>query len=185
MPDASYYLSVRDNRSGRLLASSGREMATAAPWATVSMLAEGDAAAARAAGVSERTALVGLPPDMDLYEYYLPQQPGVIALQLILPPYADAFDEGWSDVVSRTRPDGTTVIRGSVPVGVSASDGDDSCSRPSVRVLVGVDGVISSARWSQTCPGQGTRLFRSAATYGPQSIQPPTRPQREAATVLD
>jgi hypothetical protein len=182
--DTSYYLSVRDNYSGRLLASSGRQGAGEDSWATVSMLDEKDAARARAAGVSERTALVGLPADVDLYEYFLPKQPGVIALQLILPPYADAFDEGWSDVVSRTRPDGTTVIRGRVPVGVSASDGDDLCSRPSLRVLVGVDGVISSSRWSQSCPGQGIRLFRSAATYGPQDVQPPTRPQRDASSVL-
>ncbi len=182
--DTSYYLSVRDNYSGRLLAASGRENASARPWATVSMLDARDAARARAAGLSDRTALVGLPADRELYDYYLPDQPEAIALRLIIPPYSDMAGAGWSDVASNTRPDGTTVIRGSVPVGALASDGASGCSRPTVRVVVGTDGVISSSRWRQSCPGQGTVVFRSAATYGPQDVQPPTRPRREASSVL-
>jgi hypothetical protein len=177
-PDASYYLSVRTRPSGRLVGAAGRQPG-ASPWGTVSMLEE------RPAGVSARTALTGLPDDAFFSEPNLPDNPRGVALRLLLPPYASSFDEGWSDVVSTTRPDGLLVISGNVRAGVPASDGEERCTWPSVSVVVGLDGVISSSRWVQSCPGQGTREFRSVALYGPQPIQPPTRPRLPASTVLD
>jgi hypothetical protein len=178
-PDASYYLSVRTQPSGRLVGAAGRQPGASPPWGTVSMLEK------RPAGVSAGTALTGLPDDAYFSELNLPDNPRVVALRLLLPPYASSFDEGWSDVVSTTRPDGRLVISGNVRAGVPASDGEERCTWPSVRVVVGPDGVISSSRWVQSCPGQGTREFRSVAVYGPQPIQPPTRPQLPASTVLD
>ena len=183
-PDSAYYLSVRRQPSGALLGSAGREVAAETAWATVSMLDSADALDARRAGVSARTALTGLPLSLDLYELYLPRDPGVVAIDLILPPYADAFDEGWQNVVSTVRTDGTTVIRGSVPPGAAASDGEDRCSRPLVEVTVGTAGVITSSRWTETCPREGTRRYAATAAYGLQPIQPPTSPARSAAGVI-
>jgi hypothetical protein len=176
--DQSYYLSVRKQPSGRLVGAAGREPAASSPWGTVSMLDR------RPPGVSARTALTGLPDDAYFSELNLPDNPLTLALKLLVPPYASAFDEGWSDVESSTRPDGSVVISENVRAGVPASDGEDRCSRPSVEVVVGIDGVISSSRWVQSCPGEGTRTFRAVAIFGPQSIQPPTRPRLVASTVL-
>jgi hypothetical protein len=183
-PDSAYYLSVRRQPSGALLGSAGHEVGAETAWSTVSMLDSADALDARNAGVSARTALTGLPLSLDLYEPYLPNDPGVVAIDLILPPYADAFDEGWQRVTSTVRADGTTVIRGSVPPGAAASDGDDRCSRPLVEVTVGTAGVITSSRWTETCPREGTRRYAATASYGLQPIQPPTSPSRSAVGVL-
>lgn len=177
--DEAFYLSVRQQPGGRLVAAAGRETASSLPWATASMLDDPPA------GVSARTALTGLPRDAYLYDSSLPGNPSVVASSLVVPPYADSFDEGWSDVVSSTQADGSTLITGNVRAGVPASDGEERCTWPSVQVVVGPDGVILSSRWVQNCPGQGTRTFRSVAVYGPQTIQPPTRPRLAASTVLD
>lgn len=179
-----YYLSIRRQPSGALVGSTGREAAGAPAWATVSTLDYSGARAARAAGVPERTALTGLPAGTELYDRYLPRAPAIIAMNLILPPYADAYDEGWQDIVSTLRSDGATVIRGSVPAGVAASDGEDRCSRPLVEVTVSAAGIITASRWTQTCPGKGTSRYAATATYGPQPVQPPTKPTRAAAGII-
>ena len=87
-------------------------------------------------------------------------------------------------VATTAQPDGTTVITGSIRAGVPASDGEDRCVRPLVEMVVGPDLVTRSSRWIETCPGRGTREYRATATYGPQVIQPPTRPRLAASDVL-
>jgi hypothetical protein len=183
-PDSAYYLSVRFLSSGRLIGSAGRTAAGAPLWATVSMISSEAAAHARAAGASDRTALTGITdPDL-LREYFLGREPGIVAQDLILPPYSGALDEGWTVVTTSPRADGTTLISGSIRASVPASDGEDRCVRPLVEMVVGPDGVTRSSHWIESCPGRGTREYRAVATYGPQPIQPPTRPRKAASSVL-
>lgn len=182
-PDESSYTSVRRQPSGRLLGGAGRETAAAAPWATVSMLLDGPRDVARAAGTSDRTALTGVDPG-DVRDYFVITGPLTDASRLILPPYSGSQDEGWTTVRVTPRADGTTLISGTIAAGVPASDGEDRCVRPLVEIVVGADLVARSSRWIETCPGRGTREYRSVATYGPQAIQPPTRPRVPAASVL-
>ncbi len=181
---STYYTSVRLQPSGRLIGASGRTTAGAPLWATVSMLRDDVAASARAGGASDRTALTGVTdPDL-LREYFLGREPVLIAEDLILPPYSGAMDEGWTTVTTTPQADGTTLISGSIRAGVPASDGEDRCVRPIVEMVVGTDGVTRSSHWIETCPGRGTREYRATATYGPQPIQPPTRPRMPADRVL-
>lgn len=182
--DGSSYTSIRRQPSGRLLGGAGRETAAAEPWATVSMLLDAPRATARASGLPDRTALTGVDPD-DVRDSYVITQSLIDASRLILPPYSSAQDEGWSTVRITPRADGTTLISGSIRAGVPASDGEDRCVRPVVEIVVGADLVARSSRWIETCPGRGTRQYRSVATYGPQAIQPPTRPRVPAASVVD
>ena len=181
--DDSSYTSVRRQPSGRLLGGAGRETAAAAPWATVSMLLDSPRDAARAAGAPDRTALTGVDPDL-VRDYFIVTDPLTDAARLILPPYAGSQDEGWTTVSTTPRADGTTLITGTIRAGVPASDGEDRCVRPLVEMVVGPDNVTRSSRWIETCPGRGTREYRATATYGPQAIQPPTRPRAAAADIL-
>lgn len=181
--DGTSYLSVRFQPSGRLLAGAGTDPITAAPWATLRML-RGDALAeARRAGLIDRTALTDVPVDAVL-DSYVVEEPLIVALRLILPPYSGSGDEGWSTIEALPQPDGTTIIRGTIRAGVPASDGEDRCTRPLVELTVGPDDVARSSRWTEACPGEGTRTYRAVALYGPQDVQPPTRPRRAADAVL-
>jgi hypothetical protein len=181
--DGSSYTSVRRQPSGRLLGGAGREASGAAPWATVSMLLDGPRGEARSAGVPDRTALTGVDPD-DVRDSYILTDPFVDAARLVLPPYSRSQDEGWSTVSVTPGPGGTTVISGTIRAGVPASDGEDRCVRPLVEIVVGPDLVARTSRWIETCPGRGTREYVSVVTYGPQAIQPPTRPRVPASSVL-
>ena len=182
--DGSGYVSVRYQPSGRLIAAAGIDPATSSPWATLRMLHPGDRAAARAAGLADRTALTGVPVDSVLDRWSVTNPAGV-ATGHLLPPYAASYDEGWTTITMTPQPDGTTVFAGSIRGSVPASDGEDTCARPLVEVTVGPDRVARSSRWIEKCPGQGTRIYETTAAYGPQDVQPPTRPRRPASTVLD
>ena len=181
--DGSGYTSVRFQPSGRLLAAGGVDPGTGEPWATLLLIYPEERATARAAGLSDRTALVGIDPEIVL-DSGIAQAPRSTALGLLFPPYATSGDEGWTPIDVLPQADGTTVIRGTVRDRVAASDGEERCTRPLVEVTVGADGVITSSRWITRCPGQGTTRVESVATYGPQVPQPPTRP-RAPASVLD
>lgn len=181
--DGTSYFSVRYQPSGRLIAGAGVDPSTSAPWATLLMLFPDARARARAAGLADRTALTDVSPD-DLLDSSTVRAPVAVAADLLLPPYADAYDEGWTTIRVLPQADGTTIIRGSIRAGVPASDGEDRCTRPLVELTVGPDNVARSSRWTQTCPGQGTVTVRATAVYGSQDVQPPTRPQRAASSVL-
>ncbi len=182
--DSAYYVSVRYQPSGRLIGAAGRTAAGAPLWATVRMLTDDAAADARAGGASDRTALTGITDRSLLMDYDLGRAPGPSPSGLILPPYSGAQDEGWTIVTTTPLADGTTLISGTIRASVPASDGEDRCVRPLVEMVVGPDGVTRSSHWIETCPGRGTREYRSVATYGPQPIQPPTRPRMAASRVL-
>lgn len=181
--DGTAYLSLRYQPSGRLLAAAGIDPSDGTPWATVRMLTRQARSEARRAGVRDRTALTDVPTSAVADSRVL-EQPLRIALALLVPPYASSLDEGWTTIERLPQPDGTTVIRGSIRSGVAATDGEDRCVRPLVEVTVGPDGIIRSSRWTETCPGEGTRAYAAVAEYGPQQVQPPTRPQRPASAVL-
>lgn len=182
--DGAAYLSVRYQPSGRLLAGAGIDPSNGVPWATVRMLTRQARSEARRAGLPDRTALTDVPATAVADSSVL-EQPLRIALELLVPPYASNLDEGWTTIERLPQPDGTTVIRGSIRSGVAATDGEDRCVRPLVEVTVDPDGVIRSSRWTETCPGEGTQVFSAVAEYGPQEVQPATRPRRPASTVLD
>lgn len=181
--DGAAYLSVRFQPSGRLLAAAGVDPESMAPWATVLMLDRAARAQARRAGVPERTVITDVPASAVLDPRAV-DAPLASALRLLLPPYASSLDEGWTTIEVLPQPDGTTVIRGSIRSRPAASDGEDACARPLVEVTMGVDSVVSSSRWTEVCPGEGTRTFSAVASYGPQTVQPPTRPRRAADAVL-
>lgn len=181
--DGSAYLSVRYQPSGRLLAGAGIDPSAGAPWATLRLLTGPARAEARRAGLPDRTALTDVPVRA-VADRSVVEEPLGVALELLVPPYASRRDEGWTTIERLVQPDGTTVIRGSIGSGVAATDGEDRCVRPLVEVTVGPDSVIRSSRWIETCPGEGTRTYAAVAEYGPQDVQPPTRPQRPASDVL-
>ena len=175
--DQSFYESVRHQPSGKLIGAQGREFAGAPLWATVSLLWDDYAAKARSNGATNRTAITKLPSAEYLYGGYSNWNPYSNIMRLILPPYSDAMDEGWSNTTATPQVDGTTLIRGDIRAQVGASDGEDSCVRPIVEMVVGPDNIARSSHWIETCPGLGTREVWALATYGPQLIQPPTNPQ--------
>lgn len=181
--EGASYLSVRYQPSGRLLAGAGIDPTTSLPWATLLLLYPDARARARAAGLSDRTALIDVRTGL-LLDTAPVAAPTRTAANLLLPPYADDGDEGWTTITVLPQPDGTTVFRGSIRAGVPATDGEDRCTRPLVEFTVGPDNVARSSRWTQTCPGTGTVTYRATATYGPQNVQPPTRPRRAASTVF-
>jgi hypothetical protein len=181
--DGSGYTSVRFQPSGRRLAAGGVDPSTRESWATLLLLYPAERTTARAAGLRDRTALVGIDPE-NVLDYWIARAPKSTALGLLFPPYATSGDEGWTTIDVLPQADGTTVVRGTIRDRVAASDGEERCTRPLVEVTVGTDGVITSSRWITQCPGRGTTRVDSVATYGPQVPQPPTRP-RAPASVLD
>jgi hypothetical protein len=187
-PDGSSYTSVRLMPSGRLLGAAGVDPVSGEPWATVSMLLADAQARARRAGLSSRTALIGVSPDDLLSDSYV-TDPSRLAVNILLPPYANSGDEGWSTIETIPQPDGGMIIRGSIAPGVAASDGEDRCRRPLVEMTVGPDMVVRSSRWQETCPrgdvlAAGTRTYQVTAQYGPLTPKGPTSPSRPAS-VLD
>lgn len=180
--DGSGYTSVRFQPSGRLLAAGGIDPASMAPWATLRLVFPDVRSDARRAGLNDRTALTGVSPE-DVLDSAIVSEPARLAADLVLPPYAGSGDEGWTTIETIPQADGTTVIRGSIRAGVPASDGEDRCTRPLVELTVGPDNVARSSRWTETCPGAGTRTYRAVAVYGPQTPQPPTRPRADASVL--
>lgn len=176
-PDAAFYMSVRRQPGSRLIGSTGRETATALPWATVSMLYPAPAARARRAGATERTAITGILNADAIADYWVVNEPIQTALRMILPPYSGDQEEGWRTVDTSLRADGTTLISGTIAARPAASDGEDNCVRPLVEIVVGASGLAQSSHWREMCPGEGTREYWTTMTYGVQSIQPPTNPQ--------
>jgi len=183
-PDQTNYMSVRRMPGSRLLGAAGQEMLSGSRWATVSMLTTSAARRARAAGATDATAITGITNARVIEDPWVATEPAEIARRMVLPPYTGAQDEGWTTVVTTPQADGTTLISGTINAGVPASDGEDMCVRPFVEIVVGPDGVARSSHWRETCPGKGTREYRTTSTFGPQPIQPPTTPTMPASRAL-
>jgi hypothetical protein len=184
MPDGTSYTSLRYLPSGRLIGAAGVDPASRERWATVSMLAGEYRARALSRGARDRTALVGIADPRILRDSQVVDRPMVMALRLILPPYSASMEEGWTTVSTQTRWDGAIVISGTIQAGVPASDGEDTCVRPSVELVVGPDLVAREATWVENCPDRPDRDYHAVATFGDHVVKPPTRPRMSAARAL-
>jgi hypothetical protein len=184
MNDGTSYTSLRYLPSARLIGAAGVDPVTRERWATVSMLEGEYRARARSHGAHDRTALVGIADTRILRDSLVLDEPMTMALRLILPPYSASMEEGWTTVSTQTRGDGTTVISGTIDAGVPASDGEDTCVRPSVELVIGLDHVAREASWVEQCPDRPAREYHAVATFGDHVVKPPTRPRLSAARAL-
>ena len=178
-----YYQSLRRQPSGSLLAAAGRaDAAAGGQWATLSMMpSEWASSFARARGMSIRTAISSMDSGRMGIGDVASLDPIDAAVRTILPPYASAPEDAWTDVSTEPGAGGTTIIRGSAR---GDAEGEDFCRYRDIVVVVDPGGRVASSQWTATCPGRGDTQYASTASYGIAPIQPPTRPRVSMESAL-
>jgi hypothetical protein len=183
-PGGAYYQSVRRLPHGALLGASGQTTKQdGGQWSTPSMTSDLDASFTRARGLGMSTAVVNLETGRLGSGAISSYDPVSDAKRMILPPYGDALSEYWTDLVATPESGGRMVYTGAVTQG--DGEAEDDCAYSDIEVVARADGVIESSSWTTVCPGEGTRRYSNTAKYGPQTIQPATRPKASADSVLN
>lgn len=168
---------VRDAK-GRLIAGMGRTgIADGGEWATPSAIRlDGDLEGfARDRRISRTTAITGLDSGrLGARAILGPDDAVTDVVNLVVPPYADqAFV--WSTLSQGIDSSGRVVITGAKEE--PDLEEDDPCTHVDVRAVIGANGAIEMAEWTDVCPGRGRVHFSATATFGSPVIDPPTRPR--------
>ncbi|MBK9739986.1 MAG: hypothetical protein IPO93_10805 [Actinobacteria bacterium] len=175
-PGGTYYQSVRQMPGGALLGAAGvAAPAAGGRWATLSMLGDRSSAFAKGRGLSQAITVTNMDSGRMGPGDAAAMDPADAAMRLLVPPYANRSAEFWTGVKVTPANGGGTLLtavsaRGDAQVG-------DSCTYAGIRVSIGSDDRITSARWTETCPRSGAHRFASTATFGRQVVKPPARPR--------